>query len=431
MRRPAGLLTLSFLLLVPELSGLAAQAAPVRGAAAELPTSVRWNRLVPGISAEAAARRRASRAAAAGDSAALRRIAQAPPPMPFRVYTVLSVAQYAAAKAAGPSHRASTDAAVASASAAVLSELYPDSVVRASIARELALDIARVRKQARGAARARAGQAMGEDIARRVIASAPLTDFAGNANVTPPTGPGMWRTARGMQPQGTMLGRSRTWVLDSAAQFRPAPPPVYDSPEFRAALEEVRQVARDRTVEQTRIARYWSDGDPWALWNEIASTALRRHRATNAHAARVFAVLNVAASDAIVACFEAKYHYWTLRPSQADSTLVLADSVPLPNFPSYPAGHACSAGAFEAVLTHFIPQDRAEFSRIAQEQAMARLYGGVHYRFDNDVGLALGRAVARHAVAADRRGALTASVAARRRSAKGGTRTPTGFPTGS
>ena len=148
--------------------------------------------------------------------------------------------------------------------------------------------------------------------------------------------------------------------------------------------------------------------DPWAPWNETASAALLRHHSSDAEAARVLAVLNAASSDAVIACFEAKYYYWTIRPSQADTTLVLADSVDLPNFPSYPSGHACSAGAFDAVLGHYFPQDRAEFTRIAEEQAMSRLYGGIHYRFDNDGGLALGRVVARYAVERERRGGLNA-----------------------
>jgi hypothetical protein len=83
---------------------------------------------------------------------------------------------------------------------------------------------------------------------------------------------------------------------------------------------------------------------------------------------------------------------------------MLADSVNLPNFPSYPSGHACSAGAFDGVLASFFPQDRAEFKRIADEQAMSRLYGGIHYRFDNDGGLALGRTVAKYDVDRERRG---------------------------
>ena len=170
----------------------------------------------------------------------------------------------------------------------------------------------------------------------------------------------------------------------------------------------MRRVARERTPEQTKIAQRWNSADPWARWNEVASAALVRHHASNVEAARVLAVLNAAATDAVIACFEAKYYYWTIRPSQADTTLALADSVDLPNFPSFPSGHACSAGAFDAVLGHYFPQERAEFTRIAEEQAMSRLYGGIHYRFDNDGGLALGRAVARYDLERERRGGLNA-----------------------
>jgi hypothetical protein len=303
----------------------------------------------------------------------------------------------------------SPEAAVASASAAVLTELFSDSTVRASIARELARDVEQARTGSRAAERAGGGRRLGEDAARRVIAWAPPSlNFAAAWNGTIPKGPGMWYSAQGVPPIGISLGQSRAWLLDSAAQFRPAPPPTYGSPAFQAALEEVRRVARERTPEHTKVAQRWNAADPWALWNETASAALRRHRASDADAARVLAVLNVAASDAVIACFEAKYHYWTIRPSQADTTLVLADSVGLPNFPSYPSGHACSAGAFDAVLGHFFPQDRAEFTRIAEEQAMSRLYGGIHYRFDNDGGLALGRVVARYDVERERRGGLNA-----------------------
>jgi hypothetical protein len=218
----------------------------------------------------------------------------------------------------------------------------------------------------------------------------------------------MWYSAKGIPPIGIGLTHARAWLLDSAAQFRPGPPPAYGSPAFQAALDEVRRVARERTPEQTAIAQRWNSGDPWPRWNEVASDAISRHHLTEVDAARVLAVLNIAASDAIIACFDAKYHYWSIRPSQADTTIALADSVDLPNFPSYPSGHACSAGAFDGVLGHYFPQDRREFTRIAEEQAMSRLYGGIHYRLDNDGGLALGRVVARHAVERESHGALNA-----------------------
>jgi hypothetical protein len=404
MRFPTRLLVLP-LLIPPVLP-----AAPARATADSIPTSVRWNRLVPRFVDEAAASRRAARAAAAAahDSAALRRIAMTPPPFLFRIYTLLSAAQYGAANSARDNRAVSPEVAIASASAAVLTETFTDPTVRASIARELTRDIEQTHIGSRTAERAIAGKNLGEDVARRMIAWAPSVNLVAPWNGTIPKGPGMWYSAPGVPPIGVTMATARTWLLDSAAQFRPAPPPAYDSPAWRAAIEEVRRVARQRTPEQTKIAQKWNAADPWALWNETATAAIRRHRMSDAEAARVLAVLNIAAMDAVVACFEAKYHYWTIRPSQADATLVLADSVSLPNFPSFPSGHACSAGAFDAVLGHFFPSERAEFTRIAEEQAMSRLYGGIHYRFDNDGGLALGRIVARYDIERERRGALNA-----------------------
>ena len=415
MQIPTRLLAFSLLAVSSGPSVLNAQSAPAAAAARAVadntPVSVRWNRLVPRFVDENTASRRAARTAAtaAGDSAALRRIAQTMPPFLFRVYTLLSAAQYAAVNSARDDRAVSADAAISTASAAVLTGLYTDSAVRASIARELARDLERARTGSRGAAGATAGQRLGEDVARRVTAWAPpALSLVGPWSGTIPKGPGMWYSAPGVPPIGIGMTKARPWLLDSVAQFRPAPPPAYGSPTWRAALAEVQRVARERTPEQTRIAQKWNSADPWAVWNETASAALVRHHASDAEATRVLAVLNAGASDAVIACFEAKYHYWTIRPSQADTTIKLADSVSLPNFPSFPSGHACSAGAFDAALGHYFPAERAEFTRIAEEQAMSRLYGGIHYRFDDDIGLELGRVVARHAVEAERRGRLSA-----------------------
>jgi len=412
MRFPTRLLVLPLLVGIPHRAVLNPQVqfarAPMQTAADRIPVSVRWNRLVPTFVDEATAARRAARtaAAAAHDSAALRRIAQTPPPFLFRIYTLLSVAQYGAVNSARNNRSVLSDAAVAGASAAVLSEMFKDSTVRSSIARELARDLEQAGTGSRAAERASAGRSLGEDVAHRVIAWAPVANLVAPWNGTIPKGPGMWYSAPGVPPIGIAMASSRTWLLDSAAQFRPGPPLTYGSPAWQAALDEVRRVARERTTEQTKIARKWNDVDPWGPWNETASAAILRHHLSNAEAARVLAVMNIGASDAIIACFEAKYHYWSIRPSQADTTLVLADSVGLPNFPSYPSGHACSAGAFDASLGHFFPDERAQFTKIAEEQAMSRLYGGIHYRFDNDGGLALGRVVARHDVEREKRGAL-------------------------
>ena len=411
MRITTQLLVLPLFIVYPERALLNAQVQPAQAAAESGPMTVRWNRLVPRLVDENTARRRAARSAAraTGDSATLRRLAQSPPPILFRVYTLLSIAQYGAANSARNNRAVSSDAAVATASAVVLNQLYTDSAVRASIAGELARDIDRAGTGSRGTAVAIAGKNLGEDVAARVIAWAPPPpNLATPWKGTIPTGPGMWYSAAGIPPIGIFMAQARTWLLDSAAQFRPAPPPAFGSPTYKAALEEVRRVARERTPDQTKLAQRWNDSDPWAPWNATASAAILRRHLSDVDAARVFAVLNTASSDAVIACFDAKYHYWSIRPSQADTTIVLADSVDLPNFPSYPSGHACSAGAFEGVLGHFFPQDRAEFTRIANEQAMSRLYGGIHYRFDDDEGLALGRVVARYDVERERGGGLNA-----------------------
>ena len=412
MRFPTRLLLLPLLIGYPGRAIINAQVqfvhASTRATTDNIPVSVRWNRLVPKFVDEAAASRRAARKAAAGDSAALRRIAQTQPPILFRVYSLLSLAQYGAVNSARDNRGASSDVAVASASAAVLTELFTDPAVSASIARELARDLDQTQTGSRSAERATAGRSLGEDVAQRVIAWAPTVNLVAPWNGTIPKGPGMWYSAPGIPPIGISLVTARTWLLDSTSQFRPAPPPAYGSAKWQGALEEVQRIARQRTAEQTKIAQYWNGGDPWAVWNDTAAAAIRRHHMPEAEAARVLAVLNIAALDAVIACFEAKYHYWTIRPSQADTTLMLADSVNLPNFPSFPSGHACSAGAFDGVLGHFFPDERAKFTRIAEEQAMSRLYGGIHYRFDNDGGLALGRVVARYDVEQERQGRLNA-----------------------
>src|SRR5688500_4389340 len=143
MRIPTRLLALPLLVLSPELSARRGQPVTAGNAAPEnTSASVRRNRLVPKFLEEATARRSAARKAAAGDSAALRKLAQTPSPIQFRVYTVLSVAQYAAANSARENPAVSPEAAVATASAPVLTELLTDSAVRASIARELDRDLA-------------------------------------------------------------------------------------------------------------------------------------------------------------------------------------------------------------------------------------------------------------------------------------------------
>jgi membrane-associated phospholipid phosphatase len=114
-------------------------------------------------------------------------------------------------------------------------------------------------------------------------------------------------------------------------------------------------------------------------------------------AARAYALLSVAHYDAGIACFDAKYAYWMIRPSQLDPTLTTVCANP--NHPSFPSAHATLSSANAEVLAHLFPREAGIFTALAQESATSRLWAGIHYRSDNEVGLEQGRAVAKLVVA--------------------------------
>jgi hypothetical protein len=103
--------------------------------------------------------------------------------------------------------------------------------------------------------------------------------------------------------------------------------------------------------------------------------------------------------DALIGSYDGKYTYWTIRPSQADPGITLPIS--LPNHPSYPSNHATIDGALAVILEAEFPAETKRVEQIAEEAAISRLYGGIHYRFDKDAGLALGRVTAAKAMAAN------------------------------
>ena len=109
------------------------------------------------------------------------------------------------------------------------------------------------------------------------------------------------------------------------------------------------------------------------------------------------ALLNIALADSFIAAWYTKYYYWTARPVTMAKVVLGADHVPAiltPPFPSYVSGHAAFSGAAARILGVQFPDEQATVDAMAEEAAMSRLYGGIHYRFDNEDGLAMGRAVA-------------------------------------
>jgi hypothetical protein len=319
-----------------------------------------------------------------------------------RPYAVLSAAQLAAASAVGELNVAacpSSRAAVAAASARALSFLFPAEslVIRARLSSQHAAD------SARGASSAAllAGDALGYTASASVMTRASSDGVNAAWTGTVPMGEGMWRSVGA--PATPMLGKMTPWLLSSGDQFRPAPPPAYGSPAFNQALAEVRSMAVARTPEQVAIAKQWAmSGGTSRLqghWNVVAGELLVRSHASEHEAAHALALLNLAMNDASIACFDAKYVYWLIRPSQADPAITLP--IPLSNHPSYPSSHSCTVGAAHEALGALFPADAARLRAMADTINLSRLYGGVHYRFDLDTGMAIGQRVARLALEKD------------------------------
>ena len=140
---------------------------------------------------------------------------------------------------------------------------------------------------------------------------------------------------------------------------------------------------------------------PPGHWNQIAINLIRRHRLSESAAARVLAGLNTAQADAFIACWDAKYTYWSERPVTAirrEFDPNFLSYIATPPFPSYVSGHSTTSAAAAESLSAFFPRARMRLRAWAEEAAVSRLYGGIHFRSDNEVGLALGKKVGRAAV---------------------------------
>jgi hypothetical protein len=219
----------------------------------------------------------------------------------------------------------------------------------------------------------------------------------------PPTGPGHWvptPPANTYPPLEPLAGTWRTWNLREGSQFRPGPPPAYGKARFEAELSEVYAVSKSLTAEQMRIADFWSDGPgtvtPPGHWNQIALDMLEPAGWSTLLESRLFSALNTAQADAFIACWDAKYTYWSLRPVTAVRRLIKPSwlsYITTPQFPAYVSGHSTTSAAAATVLGAFFPDQADELDAMAEEAAISRLYGGIHFRSDNEAGLELGRRV--------------------------------------
>ncbi len=198
-----------------------------------------------------------------------------------------------------------------------------------------------------------------------------------------------------------LYGNVKMWNVDDVATVRSAPPPALGSPEFLQNVEELERIAKNLTSEQRRIANWWEDGlgsyTPPGHWNKLAKRLCIKNRLNPLRSARVFAYMNMAVQDAGIACWETKYYYHYPRPIQTISGFKTI--LGTPNFPAYTSGHSTFSAAAAEVLSYVFPSEAAYCKSWAEEAALSRIYGGIHYRFDADAGLEQGKKVASYAIA--------------------------------
>jgi membrane-associated phospholipid phosphatase len=165
-------------------------------------------------------------------------------------------------------------------------------------------------------------------------------------------------------------------------------------------IDETKYYSTNLTREREGIVLKWADGvntfTPPGHWNQIAESYVRDAHFSEVRAARVFALLNVALHDAAVGCWEAKYYYYNPRPSQLDPSIKTGTGIP--NFPSYASGHSTFSFSAATVLSYLFPDAAGYFNDQAQEAALSRLYGGIHYRIDVDAGSDHGKRIGAYTV---------------------------------
>ena len=354
------------------------------------------------------------------------------PPYAARAYSYVSVAQYEALKVAwyykhlynraAPSRvdsgvqalrpgldlpaYPSEDAVLSGVTSAMLQLLFPTAV------EAITLKAAEQRQAALLAGRATAsdiaaGVALGQAVANLVIARARADGMgaaAGNAAIwqsladqAAARGETPWRSLESppRPPMLPLFGRVMPWMMTSAdvAAERPGPPPSTSSPQMAQELAEVKRTLNRLTRQQLAIAYKWADGvgtpAPPGHWNFIAAPHIADAQFSEVRAARAFALLNMAMHDAAVVCWDTKYAYFNPRPSQLDRSIRTA--VGLPNFPAYTSGHSTFSAAAAEVLSYLFPNSAAAFEADKAEASISRLYAGIHYRSDLEVGQAQGK----------------------------------------
>ena len=323
-----------------------------------------------------------------------------------------------------PAQGASVEAAVAAANRATLEKLIPAQQASIDSAYQAALG-----SIGDGASKS-AGIAVGERAAAAVLASRADDSAIAPEKYRPHAAAGHYvPTAIPAVPQWPLR---KPWLMASASQFRPGPPPALASGLWARDYNEVKALggrnSTQRNAGQTEIARFWEYSLPPIYHGVVRSVAGMPGREP-AQNARLFAAVAQAMDDAMIAVFDAKYHYNFWRPSTAirnadidgnDATEPEAGWTPFietPMHPEYPSAHSILAASVATVLRAEVGDGAmpvlatssptakgavrrwAQIDDFVQEVSDARIYEGVHFRTSTEAGAAMGRQVGELAVA--------------------------------
>src|SRR5688572_2579578 len=360
--------------------------------------------------------------------------------MPVRSYAMMHAAMFDAVNSIDGrympyltdvpgSPNASIEAAAAQAAHDVLAALYPTRV--AVFDAQLAISLQGIEEN-----RVQQGIHVGQLVAERMLAARANDGW----NVTPPpytlpTTPGNWQPAPPANAAATFTHYPSVipFAISSATQFAPNPPPAMTSAQYAADLNEVKEIGSlnsvTRTADQSLVARLWANvGTPTNflfVWNNVARTVSLAREISTVERARLFALTNISLHDALQTTFASKFQHGLWRPvtaiRRADEDGNAATSpdsewsslIQSPPYPSYAGNMAAIGTSQSTILALFFGRDDirfdhtwtgaggatrsyAGFGAMADEQARARVYGGIHFTFDNVAGQSVGTNVANY-----------------------------------
>jgi hypothetical protein len=317
---------------------------------------------------------------------------------------------------ASPAAGASQTAAAGAAACTVLAGLFPNRSA------QYAADCAPFQAGAGADDAANKGIALGIEVGQKVLAERADDGRDTTENYTPSGAIGHFAPAVAGNPALHFAPYMRPFTMSSAQQFRADGPPDLTSASYAEDLEEVARLGRTGGAEldagQQDIARFHTE-NPNVFWPRNLRPLL--DRPTVLENARLAAMLWTAFGDATIACFESKYFFDAWRPRTAipmadvdGNPATAADPawapfVGTPNHPEYPAAHACSGGVVAEVLKSYFKTPRVglswtstvtgtthEFASVhdmIRELKIARIYGGMHFRYSSDDGATLGKRV--------------------------------------